>query len=165
MISINIKLEEYDQDGRNIVKEIVKKTLCPLCKSNMKYNSYYERYMTVKNETRLIKVHRMECNSKKCGHSHAIVPRTIMPYRTVPFNVVIYCLEKIINKELTIYKIKKMTEEKAYKYSLLNLIRYKFKKWQEIIKSYKEVKTNSLEIIEEIGKDLMRPSRHYSASP
>lgn len=112
---------------------------CPHCNSNnlIKWGSYQRNvYFIGNNEIifDIIKIQRVKC--KKCGHTHALLPKPIIPYKQ-------YCLDAIIlyisNDKLTY----------NYKFSLdtINKWKHQFSKFLPYLKTMLNIYDNKLVIL------------------
>lgn len=108
-------IDEYKETEINL-----RRIECPHCKSDnlIKWGSYTRNIYYIENssiEFDVIKIQRVRC--KECGHTHALLPNFIVPYRQHALDVIILSIEnnKIIDKynfsEDTIEKWRKQFRE------------------------------------------------------
>lgn len=74
---------------------------CPYCNSDnlIKWGSYERNIYYIDNNTIIfdtIKIQRVKC--KKCDHTHALIPKPIIPYKQYCLDVIIFCIS---NDKLT----------------------------------------------------------------
>lgn len=75
---------------------------CPICNSTqlIKWSSYERNINYIDNNVimySVIKIQRVKC--KNCGHTHALLPSCIVPYRTSLLDVILYA---ITNDDITL---------------------------------------------------------------
>lgn len=104
------KISAMDFFAKSMVNINIYDHECPICHTkhpHWKKHEDYERYL-VSYEDGQIKVYkvtitRYKCSS--CGHTHAILPESIIPYQSYSFLFILEVLSKYFTKSLTVEKI------------------------------------------------------------
>lgn len=117
---INPKFEETLNRYNNGITNYT--ITCPCCNSsNLITHGYYKRSVIFKLNnilsTKKITIKRVKC--KECGHTHALIPMDIIPYKQVLLSIIITCIydEQYFNSTFFSYDVRQKWI-KQYKYFL-----------------------------------------------
>lgn len=104
------QITEYDMYMSYVKSFNASEFPCPLC--HTKYPGWtrhdnYERYIIAfekgKSITYGVEIERYKCSS--CGHTHAIIPEFLIPYRSYSLFFILTVLKEYFKKSLTVMKI------------------------------------------------------------
>jgi len=105
-----INISEIDFFNQSRTKINVNDHICPLCKTkhpNWSRHAVYQRYLVSFEHgntiSHIVTIERYKCSS--CGHTHAILPESLIPYQSYSFLFIIAVLRDYFTKSLTIERI------------------------------------------------------------
>lgn len=105
-----INISDIDFFYQSMAKINLNDHICPFCKAkhpDWSKHAVYERYLVYFEHghtvSYIVTVERCRCSS--CGHTHAILPESIIPYQSYSFLFIIAVMRDYFTKSLTIERI------------------------------------------------------------